>query len=151
MAEQTIDARQMLVFIYDRLLARGTPPTSNEIAQQFGTTPDEALRVLSEMRVGKTVLPNPHTGEVWMAGPFSAVPTPYEVSADGVQWWANCAWDMLGIPVVADRPVHIEARCTDCGEPMTFDVDPRQQTIQGTGVVHFLVPARRWYDDIGFT
>jgi hypothetical protein len=151
MEAQTIDSRHLLVHVYDHLLARGTPPTSSDIAAHFHTTTDDALRALRELNVGKTVLPNPRTGEIWMAGPFSAVPTPYEVFADGVQWWANCAWDMLGIPAVAERPVHIEARCTDCGESMTFDVDPMQLTLDVEGVVHFLLPARRWYDDIGFT
>jgi hypothetical protein len=151
MGQETIDSRQLLVFVYDQLLARGTPPTSGDIAAHFGTTPDQALLALSKMNLGKTMLPNPRTGEIWMAGPFSAVPTPYEVSADGVQWWANCAWDMFGIPIVADRPVRIDARCTDCGETMTFDIDPRQPTVSAEGLVHFLVPARRWYDDIGFT
>jgi hypothetical protein len=149
--QQTIDARNLLVYIYDQLLAEGTPPTSSDIAAHFGTTPDRALGALNKLNVGKTVLLNPRTGEIWMAGPFSAVATPYEVSADGVRWWANCAWDMLGIPVVADRRVHIDASCTDCGEPMSFDVDPRQPTLDVEGVVHFLLPARRWYEDIGFT
>jgi hypothetical protein len=149
--QQTIDARHLLVFIYDQLLAHGAPPTSSDIAAHFDATPDLALRALNMLNVGKTVLLNPRTGEIWMAGPFSAVPTPYEVSADGVRWWANCAWDMLGIPVVADRRVHIDASCTDCGEPMVFDVDPRQPTLDVEGVVHFLLPARRWYEDIGFT
>jgi hypothetical protein len=151
MEQRRIDARLLLVFIYDHLLARGTPPASSDIAAQFDATPEQALHALGKLNVGKTVLPNPRTGEIWMAGPFSAVPTPYEVSADGVQWWANCAWDMFGIPVVADRAVHITASCTDCGEPMTFDVDPRQPTPDIEGVVHFLLPARRWYEDIGFT
>ena len=104
MEQRTIDARHLLVFIYDQLLAHGAPPTSSEIAAHFDATPDLALRALNMLNVGKTVLLNPRTGEIWMAGPFSAVPTPYEVSADGVRWWANCAWDMLGIPVVADVP-----------------------------------------------
>jgi hypothetical protein len=151
MERQSIDSRHLLVYVYDQLLARGAPPSSSEIAAHFDAARDEVLRALRELKVGKTLLADPRTGEIWMAGPFSAVPTPYEVAADGVRWWANCAWDMLGIPVVADRPVHIDARCTDCGEAMTFDVDPGQSTISAEGVVHFLVPARRWYDDIGFT
>jgi hypothetical protein len=151
MGQETIDSRQLLVYVYDQVLARGTPPTSLEIADHFGATQEDALHALREMDVGKTLLPNPHTGEIWMAGPFSAAPTPYEVSAEGVQWWANCAWDMLGIPVVAGRPVHIVASCTDCGERMVFDVDPIQPALDVEGVVHFLVPARRWYEDIGFT
>jgi hypothetical protein len=151
MPEETIDARQLLVYVYDQILARGTAPTSIDLAAHFETTPEVALRAVREANLGKTLMPNPRTGEIWMAGPFSAVPTPYDVSADGVQWWANCAWDMLGIPVVADRRVHIDASCTDCGEPMAFDVDPMQPTLDVEGVVHFLLPARRWYEDIGFT
>ena len=151
MGQQSIDSRELLVYVYDQILARGTPPTSSEIAVRFDTSQAEALRALREADLGKTLLPNPHTGEVWMAGPFSALPTPYEVSSDDVQWWANCAWDMLGIPVVAARPVEIRASCTDCGESMLFHVDPGQSTIDVDAVVHFLVPARRWYEDIGFT
>ena len=30
-----------------------------------------------------------------MGNPFSAVPTPYRVFADGRWWFANCAWDAL--------------------------------------------------------
>ena len=35
--------------------------------------------------------------ELRMAHPFSAVPTPYRVSAAGRWWYANCAWDAFGV------------------------------------------------------
>jgi hypothetical protein len=57
---------------------------------------------------------------------------------------------MLGVAAVARHEVRIEARCTDCGEPITLTADP-SRALDAEGVVHFLVPARRWYDDIGFT
>ena len=37
------------------------------------------------------------TGAIRMANPFSAVPTPHRVHADGRRWHANCAWDAFGI------------------------------------------------------
>jgi len=87
-----------------------------------------------------------------MAGPFAAAETPYRVIGRHIQWFANCAWDMLGVAVIANERVRIEARCTDCGEPMKLVVDPSEPpTDVESSVVHFLVPARRWYDDIGFT
>jgi hypothetical protein len=64
--------------------------------------------------------------------------------------WANCAWDMLGVPVIVGESIVIHAACTDCGDPIQISVDPRRG-VTGQEVVHFLVPARRWYDDIGFT
>jgi hypothetical protein len=33
-----------------------------------------------------------------MLNPFSAVETPHRVEAGGRSWFANCAWDALGIP-----------------------------------------------------
>jgi len=144
------DPTALRVFVYDWILSRGTPPSSRDIASQFGVDPAEALHAIRALNVGKTVLPHPTTGEIWMAGPFASAPTPYAVFGRGVRWWANCAWDMLGVAVVAGQAVRIEARCTDCGEPMMLTAEPSRAFDAG-GVVHFLVPARRWYDDIGFT
>jgi hypothetical protein len=112
----------------------------------------DAQRALAELKVGKTLLVHPETGEIWMAGPFSALETPYRVFGHGAQWFANCAWDMLGVAVIVNEPVRIEARCSDCGEPMSFQVDPARGSVRpNDAVVHFLLPARRWYEDIGFT
>lgn len=101
------------------------------------------------MNIGKTVLPHPETGEIWMAGPFAAAPTPYHVRGSTTSWYANCAWDMLGVASIVGEPVTIEASCTDCGEPMAFSVD--RSGVTGDGLVHVLVPTRDWYRDVGYT
>ena len=147
------DARKLRVHVYDWLLERGVPPTSTELAAELSESPAEVRRALNELGIGKTILIDSATGEIRMAGPFSAGATPYRVIGERVQWFANCGWDMLGVAVLVDEPVRIEASCTDCGAPMTYDVDPRtpERARDLSGVVHFLVPARRWYDDIGYT
>ena len=146
----SVDSVSLRVFVYDQLLDRGMPPTIADIARRFGVAPNEARHALAELRIGKTILVHPQTGEVWMAGPFSAVETPYRVLRGARQWWANCAWDMFGVAVIVGAPVRVETRCTDCAEPITLVCDPATPP-NGDGVVHFLVPARRWYEDIGFT
>lgn len=146
-AEETISLR---IFIYDRILTRGIPPTVVEIAEHFAIDRDDAGRMLAELNIGKTVLVHPATGEIWMAGPFAAASTPYRVLGSQTSWWANCAWDMMGVAFLANEPVRVETSCTDCRAPMTIDVDPRRIS-RDAGVVHFLLPARRWYDDIGYT
>jgi hypothetical protein len=145
-----MNATTLRVFVYDWLLARGTPPSTSAIASHFGTSVDGARTAIGELKIGKTILPYPQTGEIWMAGPFSAVPTPYRVLGAKVAWWANCAWDMFGVAILAGEPVRIETSCTDCGDPMVFQAHPQRGTLDD-GIVHFLVPARRWYDDLGFT
>ena len=145
-----IDPRALRIRIYDWILSRGGAPTSADLAQSFGVEPDDARRALGRLKIGKTLLVSPETGEIWMAGPFAAAETPYRIVGARTQWFANCAWDMLGVAQLVNEPVRIETRCTDCAEPMRLRVDPPGQP-SGDGVVHFLVPARRWYDDIGFT
>jgi hypothetical protein len=140
-------------FIYDQLLSRGLPPSSEQIGEHFGVSADEARLAIGSMKIGKTVLPHPTTGEIWMAGPFAARPSTYRVFGNRLAWWANCAWDMLGVMVIANEPVRVETECTDCREPLTIDATPERGVAESVRdmVVHFLVPARHWYDDIGFT
>jgi hypothetical protein len=137
-------------FVYDHLAASGLAPTLAEIAKHFGTTATVARQELAGLKIGKTILVHPESGEIWMAGPFSAAKTDYQVVAGDRTYWANCAWDALGIPMVLNAPVQVNTRCTDCGSPMTIDCSPSHPPTVDA-VVHFLVPARRWYDDIGFT
>jgi hypothetical protein len=146
-----LDARDMRIHVYDHIVTRGQPPSSREIAEHFGVERADALQALRTMKIGKTILPHPESGEIWMAGPFASSPTHYNVIGRDTHWWANCAWDMLGVAVIVKEPVRIEARCTDCAAPMTFEVDARREAIKDDSVVHFLVSAAHWYDDIGFT
>ena len=138
------------IHIYDRLLEVGRPPTCQEIGTHFAISQADARRSIADMKIGKTVLPDPKTEEIWMAGPFSAEPTTYRVIGNRAQWFANCAWDMFGIAMIVGEEVRIEAQCTDCGAPMSLRADPLTAP-NCPGVVHFLVPARRWYEDIRFT
>ena len=132
------------------LLERGFPPSALEIARHFGRGEHEVKHAIAELKIGKTVLPHPVTREVWMAGPFAADKTAYQVAGKAVTWYANCAWDMLGIPMIANEWVTISTQCRDCAEPLRISADPETPPSDDL-VVHFLVPARQWYDDIGFT
>jgi hypothetical protein len=146
-----IDSQELRVYVYDLIIAHGQPPTSGQIAKRFDGDQAEALRALRDLKIGKTVLPHPQTGEIWMAGPFAASPTDYKVVGRSAHWWANCAWDMFGVAALVGEPVRIAARCTDCASPMTYQVDATDTSVQDDSLVHFLVPATHWYDDIGFT
>ena len=85
-----------------------------------------------------------------MANPFSAVPTAYRVAADGRWWYANCAWDAFGVCAALGVDGHVSSSCPDCGEPIEIDVRDHQP-VPDEHLVHLLVPAARWWDDIVFT
>lgn len=82
-------------------------------------------------------------GAVQMAHPFSGVPTSY-ISRIGRRWWyANCGWDVLAIlALLGDGEAH---------GPNGLEWHVRDGHVQPDGIVHLLVPARRFWEDVGFT
>ena len=145
-----IDTVALRRFVYTELVVGGAPPKATEIGQRFGVSEDSAKQALATLKIGKTIYVSPKTGEISMCGPFSAVPTDYRVSRDDTHWYANCAWDMLGIPFIIGRDVRVEASCGDCNEPIAIDASASRAPLLDA-VVHFLVPAREWYKDLEFT
>jgi len=85
-----------------------------------------------------------------MANPFSAVPSAYRVRADGRWWYANCAWDALGICAALHVDGRVETSCPDCGEPIAVEVRDRRPDDESL-LFHCLVPAQEWWSDIVFT
>ena len=90
------------------------------------------------------------TDKLRMANPFSAAPTAYRVQADGRSWFANCAWDAFGICAALHVDGRIETTCPDCGDAVEIEVADGRSSDESL-LFHCLVPAARWWDDIGFT
>jgi hypothetical protein len=89
-------------------------------------------------------------GELLMANPFSAVPTPYRVEADGRHWYGNCAWDAIGICGALHSDGRIETSCPDCGGAIELAIQDGRPDDESV-LFHCLVPAAHWWDDIVFT
>ena len=85
-----------------------------------------------------------------MAPPFSGVPTQHRVRADGVSYFANCAWDALGIPAALQRPAEVISRCEQTHEPLVLQVD-EEGPEPSDFLFHCSVPAAQWWKDIVFT
>jgi len=90
----------------------------------------------------------PGTDGVWMAHPFSGVATDFRVAVDGRRWYANCVWDGLSILALLGDGL-LETHSPATSDLIAFEVSGG--VVQGQAMVHFLVPARRFWDDIGFT
>jgi hypothetical protein len=136
--------------IYETLLQRGLPPTCAELGAQFGETAQSIRATLNGAKMGKTIHMRPDGSEILMAGPFAAGPTAFRVIGHSAAWWANCIWDAFGVAVIAGEPTHVATHCPDCNDPIDFRADPSTPPA-GDTVAHFLVPAKRWYDDLEFT
>ena len=108
---------------------------------------EAAYRRLAEDRV---IVLSPGTTQVWMAPPFSAIPTAFRVRTPRGAYWGSCIWDGLGIVSMLGGEGTVETRCADCDEPMTLRVEAGE-LVYRDGLAHFAIPAARWWDDIGFT
>ena len=89
-------------------------------------------------------------GGIVIANPFSGVPTAYTAEVDGRRWDANCSWDGLGSLAALGRDGTVRTTCSDCGEPLALEIRGGR-LVRTETVVHFLVPAAAWYDDIVHT
>jgi len=145
MGENTIwDIR---AFVYQYLAETTRPPRLDETASQFGLTHEEAASAYEELHQRHALHLKPGTHEILMANPFSGVETPFKVRASGLTYFANCAWDSLGIPAALHTDAEIEAACAQSGEPIQISVTD-EQVRHSDALVHFLIPFREWYDDL---
>ncbi len=137
--------------VYFSVVANGRPPSAAETAEAFGLDAAEAEASYRRLHDAHAIVLFPDTTDVWMAHPFCFAPTPHVVTAGGRDWTATCAWDALGIPGALHGDGEVESECACCGDAIALRVE-NGELVEGADVlVHFVVPARRWWEDIGFT
>jgi hypothetical protein len=143
--------RAVRVAVYRHTVAEGVPPSATEIAQEVGATTADVETSLRRLADGHVLVLASGTTSIWMAAPFSAIPTPFSVSVGERRYFANCIWDALGIPACLHADAVIDTHCPDCAAPLRLEVRDGALEEPGEGVIHFAVPAARWWDDIGST
>ncbi len=135
-------------FVYQYFIAEARPPTPAETAAVFHLTEAEACTLYQRLHEHHFFFLDPGTSNIRLANPLSAIPTDYKVTIHGKSYWANCAWDMFGIPAMLHQDALLEARFP--GEATVgVEIRVNDGEISPTeGVVHFLLPFRQWYDDL---
>ena len=137
--------------ILRELIASGTAPTVQDTAAALGLTDSDAGAAYERLAANRVIVLKPGTRDVLMAAPLSAVPTPHVVRmADGRSHYGNCVWDALGVIAMLGMDGDVETACADCDSPLELMV--RGGSLEpSNAVVHFAVPAARWWEDIVFT
>ena len=136
---------------YSSFVRTGTAPAPAETAAALGLAEEEVAAAWRRLHDAHALVLRPDGSGIRMLNPFSVVETPHRVEAGGRSWFANCAWDALGIPAALHADGQVESACPDCGEPLELEVRGGELVRGAELLVHFVVPARRWWDDIGFT
>jgi DNA-binding transcriptional MocR family regulator len=137
-------------FVYRHFADTTRSPSAEETASHFGLTDDEAVSAYEELQHRHALVLNPGTSNIRMANPFSGVETPFKVYANNKTYFANCAWDSLGIPAALQVDAVIEASCAQTDDLIRLRISD-QQIQNSNALVHFLIPFKDWYDDLVFT
>jgi Alkylmercury lyase len=141
---------QVKLALFREFAESGRAPSCNRVAARTGLSTDAVLGAFQSLRSQRLLWLEPDGATIRMAPPFSGVPTQHRVEAGGVDYYANCAWDALGVLAALHRPGRVRSRCEQSGEPLNLAVGENGPE-PSTWVYHCLVPAARWWDNLVFT
>ncbi len=140
--------------VYQHFAEWARAPEARAIASRLGERTEAVEASWRRLDAEHLLVLAPDANRLWMAPPFSAIPTEFLVEARGRRYFANCAWDALSIPALIDADAMIDTTCGDrCGAIRFSIVGGRIEGSESAkkSVVHVAVPAKHFWDNIGFT
>jgi hypothetical protein len=135
--------------VYQRLVATGTAPEPDAIAAETALSFEAAVAALRELAGAHVLVLEADGRTIRFAAPFSAVETGFQVTCAGHRYFAPCAWDAFGIPAALHANAHIDTSCADSGKHLACGTSDGR--VYGEGIVHLVVPAAHFWDDIAYT
>ena len=140
--------RAVRLFVYRHFVDTARAPDLGAIAAGIQENERTVLSALRTLVAAHALVMAPASTNIWMAHPFSAVPSAYPVQTRGRTYWANCAWDAAGMMALLGGG-ETRTRCPDCARAITIEM--RDDRLSGEGVVHVAVPPRRFWDNVAYT
>jgi hypothetical protein len=138
------------VTLYRETVATGRVPRADVLAGKLRVPVGEVREGFERLAASRVLALQPTSREILFAAPFSAVPTPFVVHAAGRSYFSPCIWDTFGIIGILKTDAEIESSCSCCGEAMSIKI-LEGQLVPASGVIHFALPAKRWWENIVFT
>jgi hypothetical protein len=136
--------------IYSHIARTTEAPAPADVAAAVDASESEVAAAYQRL-YGKRVLVLQDDGmSIQMAPPFSGIPTQHRVRVAGKEYFANCAWDALGIVAALQQPGEVFSRCEQSRQPLHIRVGESGPSPEPC-VIHFAVPAASWWKDIVFT
>ena len=143
-------ATRVKTAILETFAATGNAPSPASVAERLGSAVEPVLAAWGRLREGRAIVTGEDGVSIRMANPFSGIPTEHTFESAGIRYYANCAWDALGIPAALGRGGTVRSRCAHSGEPLRLEV-AEEGPERCDWLFHSLVPAAHWWDDIVFT
>lgn len=136
----------MRALAYQFLIEHGVGATAVGLASYGGLEEPEVLASLRRLENQHLLALTPDGEGVSMAHPFSGIETQYKAIVGEMSWYANCAWDSLAILGLMGDGIAV-------GSHLEPDLEWRvvDEKVIPDGLIHMVVPASRFWEDVGFT
>ena len=136
--------------VYRQFAQTGKRPLPEDVSEIVSAAVGDVVEAYARLRSQRVLVLETDGRSILMAPPFSGVDTQHVVVAGRLSYFANCAWDALGIPAALHLPAIVHSRCEQSREPLRLEV-----SVDGPGssewLFHCLVPAAHWWENIVFT
>jgi len=136
--------------VYQHFARSGQAPLLANMTDQFACSEEDVRAAYGRLRANRVLLLESDGETIRMAPPFSGVPTPHTVELGRQTYFANCAWDALGIPAALHREGVVHSSCGQSGVPFRLQVGPEGPE-PSEWLFHCQVPAASWWLDLVFT
>ena len=143
-------AQRVRLRIYEHFQEHARPPVVEELMTEFGLTRAETVGILRDLASARHLALVNGTARVLMAFPYSAIATPFRVTADGTSYFANCAWDAIAFHEMLKTDVQVDSSCHHCATPIRIDLAGGQATLvdPAATLVYLALRPTQWWEDI---
>ena len=136
--------------VYRLFASEARRPSPAEVAASLGVESAEVLDAYARLRAQRVLVLEQDGASIRMAPPFSGVPTQHVAEVGGREYYANCAWDVLGVVAALGGRGTVHSRCEQSKEVLRLEVGEGGPE-SSDWLFHCSVPAAHWWDDIVFT
>ena len=136
--------------VYHHFAETAARPSPEQIGERIGAPTSAVVDAYQRLRAQRILVLEADGVSIRMAPPFSGVPTQHVVAVGTKSYFANCAWDALGVPAALQAPGTVHSRCEQSMEPLHLEVG-RLGPVSCDWLFHCVVPAAHWWHDIVFT
>ena len=136
--------------VYRHFASTGQSPTVDAMRDAIGATTELVREGYHRLYAKRMLVPAGDFVSIRMAPPFSGVPTQHQVTVNGTQYFANCAWDAFGVVSALGGTGDVLSRCDQTLKPLVLHLTPDGPPPSGW-LFHCVVPAAEWWNDIVFT
>lgn len=142
--------RRVRLYVFEHFLKHAQAPVGEQLMHEFSLSRDETTEILRELESARHIALVPGTARILMAFPFSAVATPFRVTARGHAYFANCAWDAVAFHTMLRDDVRVDSYCHHCAMSITIELQDGRATLvePDEALVYLALRPTQWWGNI---